>query len=405
MAASRPDAAASVSRTGVTRVLMVTPRYYPLSGGVEHHVRQVAERLARLGIEVSVLTTDPSGRLRRRELLDGVTVRRVRAWPSNRDYYFAPSIYTSIRRGDWDIVHCQSYHTLVAPLAMAAAVRAGLPYVVTFHGGGSSSRLRHAARGQQLRLLRPLLARADKLVAVAGFEVDLYGKLLGVPRDRFAVIPNGADVTAVPHPDAPPPSGSLIISIGRLERYKGHQRILAAFPAVLARRPDARLWIMGEGRYEGALRKQAQDLRVADRVEIRAIPPGNRQAMADALSGAALVTLLSEYETHPIAVLEALALGRSVLVADTSGLHELAMKGLVRAIPLVSTPRQVAAAVLAQLEQPLQPKDVVLPTWDSCTHELLALYDRVWLDRAARTGSCGSAASTRHGGRDVALRA
>ncbi len=389
-------------RAGVARVLMVTPRYYPLSGGVEHHVRQVAEGLARLGLEVFVLTTDRSGKLEAEESLGGVTILRARAWPAERDYYFAPSIYKRIRDGSWDIVHCQSYHTLVAPLAMAATLQAGLPYVVTFHGGGSSSRLRQAARGQQLRLLRPLLARASKLIAVAGFEVDLYGRLLKLPPDRFAVIPNGADIAAVPGSAAEEPTEPLIISIGRLERYKGHQRVLAAFPAVLARRPDARLWIMGQGPYEGALQKQARDLRVAHRVEIRAIPPGDRQGMADALSRAALVTLLSEYETHPIAILEALAFRRPVLVADTSGLHELAAKGWVRAIPLQSSPRQVAAAVLAQLEQPLHPVNVALPTWDTCTKSLLALYDKVWLDH--RYGN-GGATAVRSGGRDVALRA
>ena len=44
--------------------------------------------------------------------------------------------------------------------------------------------------------------------------------------------------------------------------------------------------------------------------------------MAEELSQAALVVLLSEYETHPIAVLEAVALGRPALVAATSGLSE-----------------------------------------------------------------------------------
>jgi glycogen(starch) synthase len=161
---------------------------------------------------------------------------------------------------------------------------------------------------------------------------------------------------------------------------------------------------MGQGPYEAALRKQSSDLQVAHRVEIRAIPLGDRPGMADALSRAALVTLLSEYETHPIAVLEALAFRRSILVADTSGLHELATKGLVRAIPLRSTSQQVATAVLARLAQPLQPEDVVLPTWDTCTEALLALYDQVWLDHAYRTGKRSSAASVRSGGQDAALR-
>ena len=91
--------------------------------------------------------------------------------------------------------------------------------------------------------------------------------------------------------------------------------------------------------------------------------------MSALLGSASLVTLLSEYETHPLAALEAISLQRSVLVADTSGLRELADRGLARAIPLQSTPEQVAAAVVRQLEQPLVPAPLALPTWDTCAAE------------------------------------
>ena len=96
--------------------------------------------------------------------------------------------------------------------------------------------------------------------------------------------------------------------------------------------------------------------------------------MATELSKTALVVLLSEYETQPIAVLEALSLGRPALVADTSGLSELARRGYARSVPIDSPPREVAAAVLRQLDDPLLPTNLDLPTWEACAAELLALY-------------------------------
>ena len=373
-------------RADLPRLLMVTPRYFPFMGGVENHVREVARRLARLGVDLTILTTDPGGLLAPEEMLEGSRVRRVRAWPAHRDYYFAPDVYRLIRNGDWDIVHVQSYHTLVAPLAMLAARRARVPYVVTFHGGGHSSRLRTALRGAQWALLRPLLARAARLIAVARFEVEFWSKMLGVPADRLVLIPNGADL--------PPLTRSIgraktdrttIASVGRLERYKGHQRIIAALPHILEQRPDVHLWIAGVGPYEPALSRLAAKLNVADHVEIRAVPVSERARMAQELQQAALVVLLSEYETHPIAVLEAAALGRPVLVAATSGLNELADEGLAKAIPLNSTPRQVADAVLDQLCAPLAPPRIALPTWDECATALFALYQQV-----VREASCAS---------------
>jgi glycogen synthase len=373
-----------VAEQSSLRILQVTARYVPLMGGVEHHVYQVARLLTRAGARVTVLTTDPSGQLAASEQSEGVVIRRVRAWPAKRDYYVAPDIVPFILNNPWDVIHVQSYHTAVAPLAMLAAARAHIPYVVTFHGGGSSSRLRHRLRGVQRALLRPLLARAAGLVAVASFEVGLYTSELHLPASRFTVIPNGADL---PQPAETKVSSDelLIASIGRLEPYKGHQRILAAMPAILQQEPKARLWIAGLGPYEASLKRQAEQLGVADRVEIRAIPPTERAAMATAVSRVALMVLLSEYETHPVAALEALALGRPVLVADTSGLSELASRGWARAIPLGSTPQQVADAVVEQLRRPNPPIDVELPTWEQCASRLLTLYQAV-----AGVRSCAS---------------
>src|SRR4029079_9365046 len=122
----------------------------------------------------------------------------------------------------------------------------------------------------------------------------------------------------------------------------------------------------GSGPYEPELRQMARQLGVSDHVEIRSIPPSDRQNMAHTLAQASLVVLLSEAESHPVAVMEALLLGRPVLVADTSGLSELAERKLVRAIPLHSTPADAAAAIVEELQQPFSPADVRLPTWDDC---------------------------------------
>lgn len=370
--------ATAVHHRGTLRVVMVTPRYLPHMGGVEHHVHEVARRMAQLGISITVLTTEPGEQKSVVDCSDGVTIVRVPAWPKGKDYYFAPGIYRTIRRGAWDIIHIQSYHTLVAPLAMLAAFRSRTPYVVTFHGGGHTSKLRNSLRHAQWILLRPLLARADKLIAIARFEEAYYGKPLHLPPERFVLIPNGSDLPAASMAaSTSTDAGTLIASVGRLERYKGHHKVITAMPYILKERPDARLWIAGTGPYEPALRDLARRLGVSERVEIRSIPPNQRDRMADELSRVALVVLLSEFETNPIAILEALALGRPALVADTSGMSELAAQGYARAIPLHSTARQIADAIVKELGQSRQPVHLTLPSWDDTASQLLALYQDI----------------------------
>jgi glycosyltransferase involved in cell wall biosynthesis len=373
----RPPGARSAA--GQLRLLYATPRYLPEIGGVEQHVHEVATRLSARGTAVTILTTDRSGELAPVERVEGIDVRRVRAYPRGADWRIAPGVARTVRGGDWDLVHVQSYHTFVAPLAMASAARAAIPYVLTFHGGGHSQSARNAGRRAQRAALRPLLARARALIAVAAFEVEEYSRELRLPRERFALIPNGVELA--PAPEAPSESpangGPLIASVGRLERYKGHHRVIAALPHLRAAEPRARVWIAGAGPYEGELRRLARDLGVADAVEISAVPANEREQMSRRLSEASVVVLLSDFETHPIAALEAVSLGRPLLVADGSGLRELAERGLARSIDADAAPQNLAEAILRELRDPLERGAFHLPSWDDCAQELLELYERV----------------------------
>lgn len=345
---------------------------------------EVSRRLAAAGVEVQVLCADSPGTAVVEEHRDGVTIRSVRSWPAERDYYLAPRLWSEMARERWDIVHIQSYHTLVPPLAMLRALTLAVPYVVTFHSGGHSSRLRHRLRRMQRQLLRPLLARAARLVAVARFEIDLYASELRLPVERFALIPNGVDVEFGESREAEGPDdelddeGPLLASIGRLERYKNHQLAIAALPYVLERHPDARLMIVGTGPYETTLRRQAAELGLADRVQFANLPAEDREGMAQLLRRASIVVLLSEFETHPLAALEAVAAGRRLLVADRAGLGELARDGLARPVSPQDPPGAVGHAIVDELQRPAPRRQALdLPTWEKCAEELLALYRSV----------------------------
>ncbi|MER9475690.1 glycosyltransferase family 4 protein [Mesorhizobium sp. M0520] len=354
------------------RILMVAARCYPFMGGIETHIQEVGPRLAARGHAVDVLTTDPSGELPVEEAVPGMRVQRVPAWPRELDLYVAPRIYTAIRRGVWDLIHFQGYNSFVAPIGLLAAVRGDLPFILTFHSGGHSSRLRNAMRGTQHALLRPLVARAARLIGVSEFEASFFSARMGGPRERFVVIPNGAAMpVASPGVKVDP---HLIVSGGRLERYKGHHRAIAALPELIRRVPDARLHIVGRGPYEGELRRLVATLGLEKRVTIAGIPGSERQKMADLLASAALFILFSEYEAHPVAVMEALSLRRPVLVSDTSGLRELATNGLCRAIPCNAGPGELAAAMAEELESRREVPDLALPDWDACAHALSDVY-------------------------------
>ncbi len=370
------DVAATDGREVPTRpyrLLFVTARYVPFVGGTEVHTAEVAKRLAARGYEVTVLTADADGRPVR-ETIDGVEIIRVRGYPRGRDYRFAPVLRSVIQQGDWDLVHCQGYHTAVAPLAMYSTLRRGLPLVVTFHSGGHSSRLRRALRPVQTAALRPLLSRADRLIGVSKFETGEFERKLRLPADRFATVPSGTSLPVLPADDLRSSSRTVVCSVGRLEKYKGHHRMISALPHLRRALPDARLVIIGSGPYEGRLRKLGDRCGVAEHIEFISVPSNDRQEMARLLRDTSLVVLLSDYESQGLAAYEALASSRPVLLSNTAALGELATELGVRSIPPDAEPAELARAVhQAILERPVDVSGHLLE-WDEIVTMLEDVY-------------------------------
>jgi glycosyltransferase involved in cell wall biosynthesis len=356
------------------RVLMVCSRYFPDLGGTETHVYEVARRLCELdGFDITVLATDRTRRMPRREVVKGIKVLRVPAWPRGRDYHLAPGIGAVVGQRDcWDLVHCQGIHTPVPTLAMLAARRVGIPYLVTFHTGGHSLRYRNAMRSAQWRLSGRLLRNAVSLVGVSRFEAESLSEQARLRGKPVTVIRNGGSL-----PHAPPGTAAVpgrIVSSGRLERYKGHHRVIEALPHVMRDVPEAHLLVLGTGPYEAKLRELARRLGVSDRVTITHLSPADREGMARVLAESSVVAALSDYEAHPVAVMEALSVGRPVVGYDIAGIGELVSEGWVRGV----TPGAPALNVARSLVDAMSASPLVdpakLPTWDSCAAQLAEVY-------------------------------
>jgi glycosyltransferase involved in cell wall biosynthesis len=364
----------AMPRPGVLRVLQVCARFPPDLGGVETHVAEVCRRLApREDLQLGVLTTDRSGHLPPfGTTAEGVPIQRVRAYPKGGDYYVAPGLVPAIRTGDWDLVHVQGVHTAVPVLAMTAALQARIPYVVTFHTGGHTSSARVRLRGLQWRTLAPLLRRSRKLIPVGRFEQRLFQQVTGLDSDRFALIRNGGGLPSDPDPAARVPG--RIVSCGRLEWYKGHHRAIEALAVLRDTMPEAHLHILGAGPIEAELRAAADRLGVSHAVSIRFIPPTERAAMARELNEASAMLALSDYEAHPVAVMETLALGVPVVGYEVAGIGDLVEDGTVRGVPVGAEPDVVARELVAALAAPRAQSHPELPTWEQAADRLHEVY-------------------------------
>lgn len=342
------------------RILQVTPRYHPRTGGVETHVREVSERLVDRGHDVTVMTADAGEGVDRRETIDGVSVRRYRAFSPGGNFHVAPGMVRGVRESDADVVHAHNYHSFPLPFA-ALGVREERFVVTPHYHGGSAS----AVRARLLALYRPLgrraVGRADAVVAVSGWERDLLRENLGVDA---TVIPNGLDVdrfAAAPPEDRERP---YLLCVGRLVEYKGVQHAIAA----LSDLPGYELVVVGDGPHRGALEALAEDRGVERRVTFLGHVADQR--LPGLYAGAGVHLNLSTQEAYGMTVAEALAAGTPCVVRETAALVEWTETHGAVGVP--TDDADVVAAAVREAES-LRPS-ASLPSWETVCDDLLSVY-------------------------------
>jgi len=374
---SRPASSSNASGNPAVwpiSLLMVTARYTPEIGGTEIHTKELAERLVQRGHRVTVLTTDRSGTLPSSEIRSGVRIQRVRAWPRTADYYFAPGILRAWGSDRFDLIHVQGIHTFVAPLGMAAALTHRLPFVMAFHSGGHSSRWRRAIRRPQILVLSPLLKQARRLIANSDHELAYFQSHLHIPGPKYAVVPVGSNLDVITEAEPEGDGSTLILSVGRLEQYKGHYQLIEAWPAILESIPNGRLRIVGEGPGRQDLLSLIARLAIGDSVEIGPIPTHRRSQLGGLMKRAALVVSLSTFESAGMAIREAMALGTPALITNIPGFNDLIGRPLVSVLPVACTAAQVSAGVVSAVRSRLVADPAPMPTWEQCVDAFEEIY-------------------------------
>ena len=227
------------------RVGIVCPYSLDVPGGVQNHVKDLAEALIALGHDVSVLAPSESDDLPPYVVPAG----RAVAVPYNGSVArmsFGPVVAARTRRwlheGAFDVLHL---HEPATPsLSLLALWQAECPVVATYHSSNDRSRALSASAA----ILRPSLEKISARIAVSeysrGTQVSHVG---GEP----VVIPNGLYVDRFAHAEPREEwrgSQGTVAFVGRLgEPRKGFPLLTEAFARVAADRPGLRLLVVGGG--------------------------------------------------------------------------------------------------------------------------------------------------------------
>lgn len=302
------------------RIALACPYAWDAAGGVQVHVADLARRLGDAGHEVRVLAPSSSPpdapwvRIVGRPLRVAYAGTVAPICPSPRSWarvraeleVFAP-----------DVIHV---HEPFAPsTAMFAALSSRAPVVATFHAYLDRSRLQRAARP----LLRPVARRIAVGIAVSEAAASFARRATDLPLE---VIPNGVEVARFRR-GAPRRAGTAptIAWVNRLDPQKGFTVFLDAVADLLARRPDLRVVVAGDGPLRHAPSRLAAEIR--SRIDLRGrvrnadLPP----LLHDAHVFASPAT---GQESFGIVLVEAMAAGVPVVATDIPGYREVVRDGV-----------------------------------------------------------------------------
>ncbi len=304
------------------RIVHVAIRFPPASGGGEQLVYNLARMQVSMGHEVHVITTDLirevprkfNRDLPRREVMDGIEVIRMKAHSTFLPIWGYGSIFFGLKNKleeiNPDMVHIHSYGYFHSDFLASLRKRSKWKLVMTSHGfTPGRGLLKHMKIIYTALIGKRTVKRLDAAIALTEREEKIFKELgarntyvvpSGVDPAMFKTLPNGKTLR-----DKYGVKGSLILSVGRLERIKGHEFLIHAFSSIAKDHPDVTLVIVGEDWGELAdLKKQVEKSKLKSKVIFTGFIPYNK--ILGFYSAADIFILSSKRESFGMVLLEAM---------------------------------------------------------------------------------------------------
>jgi N-acetylglucosaminyldiphosphoundecaprenol N-acetyl-beta-D-mannosaminyltransferase len=239
-------------------------------------------------------------------------------------------------------IHASSYWSFRRKLLFWALARAfRRPVVWQIHCGRFEKYVRGAGRAERA-LLRRSLAGARRVVFLSTRTAERIADELGLANTLVV----GHPATGVPRP----PSGEpVVVALGMVTVDKGSFVLLDAFARVARRVPDAKLVLAGDGELLAA-RRRADELGLGDAVAFPGwVDDADKAAL---LERAAVVAHPSLVDALPMAVLEALAAGRAVVTSAVGAMPDVVRDGVDGFVVPPGDAEALADALIRVLRSP-----------------------------------------------------
>ena len=363
------------------RIGIACPYSWDVPGGVQQHIRDLAETLIEFGHEVSVIAPADEDRP-----LPPYVVPAGRAMPvpyngSVARLAFGPLSANRVRRwlrdGDFDVLHV--HEPSVPSLSLLACWVASGPIVATVHTAIRKSRILLAT----MPVLRSALEKIDGRIAVSEAARSTFVEHLG---GDAVLIPNGVATRRYRHAeplDGWPGQGGAIGFLGRMdEPRKGLPVLLRAFEILAPGRPGLRLLIGGTGDVDEARGRLPEELRMSA-VFLGELSEEDKVRLLHSVD--VFCSPNTGGESFGIVTAEAMAAGLPIVASDIPAFRDVLRGGQAGELFAAGDPDDLARVTARLLDDPARRAELSVAAldavadydWATVAQSVLNVYETV----------------------------
>ena len=306
------------------KLLIITPGYLPLLGGMEQQTQLLASEFTNRGYQVTVLTEQTQPEFPEQEKDGNIEIIRLKTSRSRSVAYlllfFQLGLFL-LRYGNslkFIIVRTLTYPAIVVGLFKYLNILS-IPTLATAETGGEQDDVQAIAHYPFASILVKLLSAHTYLNALCEDNTNHFVEI-GIPKNKVTFIPNGIETSSSIRFNYPARVKSFLF-IGQIASEKGIWELLHAFKKLLIEFPKAKLYIAGVGPASEKLVEFIDNNNLKDGIEyLGRIPQTKLDWFFD--KGECLV-LPSYSEAMPLVILEAIARKKLVLCTDVGNIREM----------------------------------------------------------------------------------
>ena len=381
----------------MAKICLVTHFFPPHIGGIEKVADEQCKRLAKLGYQVSVLTSKTHKQNKRHT--EGIKVfsysilnltERV-GIPYPVLSFKAYKKFTEVIR-KCDIVHAHGHAYMSSYIACKVAEKYKKPFILTQHNTfiDYQSWLNIVEHLNDWTVGRVILKASDRVITVSRKTME-YVLKLGADRSKTSVMHNGVDTNFF-HPMnreesrdklGLPKNKTLILTIRRLVYKNGLDMFIESASLLTRDYPHLLFIVIGKGPNRKLVEKRVRELRIDDNIRLAGFVP---EKLLPLYYNAAdyFVIPSSSGEGLPLVLLEAMACGLPVIATTVGGTPEIIKdmkngvlvpprnpKALAETISKFLSNREVGLAIGEEARNTVEDKF----TWEENVRRLHNVYD------------------------------